>query len=123
MLGSLSTAGGAECTLEIQESQLKLELFSKTESNLPNVARRASLVCLDSCPVLLVVWWWVCRSSVQAKGVIVVIVTPCGNLDFYSLTVLKAAQPWHLWSWSRYVSVAADVLGEVVVGCVVQGQA
>ena len=84
MLGSLSTAGGAECTLKMRETQSKLKFFSKP--NLPNVARRASLVCLDSCPVVVC---WVWRSSVQAKGVNVasgrLTVTPCGNLDFVSL--------------------------------------
>ena len=64
----------------------------------------------------------------QANGVIVasgrLTVTPCGNLDMDWLGLIELLlKPWHLGSWSWYVSVAADVLGEVVVGGVVQGQA
>ena len=40
--------------------------FLQLASNLPKVARRASLVCLASCPVGWV--WWVWRSNVQARG-------------------------------------------------------
>ena len=64
----------------------------------------------------------------QANGVIVasgrLTVTPCGNLDLDWLRLNELLlKPWHLGCWSWYVSVAADVLGEVVVGGVVQGQA
>ena len=78
VLGILSTAGGAECTLRIPKRQKKHILRS---THLPNVASLPSLVCLAFCPVLL---WLVCRSKVHARGVIVVsgkhTVTPCGNL-------------------------------------------
>ena len=78
VLGILSTAGGAECTLRIPKRQKKHILRS---THLPNVASLPSLVCLAFCPLLLLL---VCRSKVHARGVIVVsgkhTVTPCGNL-------------------------------------------
>ena len=77
VLGILSTAGGAECTLRISKRQKKI----LRSTYLPNVASLPSLVCLAFCPVLLLK---VCRSRVHARGVIVVsgkhTVTPCGNL-------------------------------------------
>ena len=81
VLGILSTAGGAECTLRIPKRQKKHILRS---THLPNVASLPSLVCLAFCPVLLLWLLLVCRSKVHARGVIVVsgkhTVTPCGNL-------------------------------------------
>ena len=49
MLGSLSTAGGAECTLEIQESQSKICEF------LPNLSQPAECgeACLPGVPGLV----------------------------------------------------------------------
>lgn len=44
----------------------------------------------------------------------------CGQWQAHSHPM---REPWHLWSRSWYVSVATDVLGEVVVGCVVKGEA
>ena len=128
MLGSLSTAGGAECTLEIQESQSKLFEF------LPNLSQPAECgeACLPGVPGLVPIGGmvglevqcasqgghccqWQAHSHPMGEPILVLVYHPGLNE-----ILLK---PGHLRSWSWYVGVAADVLWEVIVGRVMQGEA
>ena len=120
VLGSLSTAGGAECTLEMQESKSKLFEF------LPNSTQPAKCgePCLPGEPGLVpsggVVGLQVqCASQWQTHSHPVreprlVLVNHPG------LNETPMLIPGHLRSRSWYVGVAADVLWKVVVGRVMQ---